>query len=75
MVDLYGTFTCLVHTHMWDVYLHHIQIQNISNISMSDAQNLFYMLEGCHIAYVFEYQWVLICLRYIILMLIMFSLI
>jgi hypothetical protein len=40
MVVLYGTFTCLVHTHMWDVHLHHIQIKNVSYISMSDVQNL-----------------------------------
>ncbi len=40
---------------------------------MSDAQNLFYMLEDYHIAYVLESQWVVICLQYMILILIMFS--
>jgi hypothetical protein len=50
MVDMYGTFTWLVQSHMCNVHLHHVQIKNISNILMSDAQNLFYMLEDCHIA-------------------------
>jgi hypothetical protein len=35
---------------MWDVHIHHIHIQNISNISISHAKNLFYVLEDCHIA-------------------------
>jgi hypothetical protein len=52
LVDLYGTFTCLVQSHMWDVHLHHIQILNILNILMSNAQNIFYMLKDCHITFV-----------------------
>jgi hypothetical protein len=35
--------------------------------------NFFYMLEDYHIAYVLESQWVVICLWYMILILIMFS--
>ncbi len=50
MAVMYGTFTCLVHTHMWDVHLHHIKIQNISCTSMSDAQ--MYFVHLLHFLYV-----------------------
>jgi hypothetical protein len=47
---------------MWCIHLHHIQIRNISNILKLDAKNSIYWKIAT-----------LICLRYMILILIVFS--